>query len=69
VREESPNRFRVIGTVPTQRGARTIALDERTHKMYTATARFGAAPPSTSDNPHPRPPMIPGTFTLIVLGR
>jgi DNA-binding beta-propeller fold protein YncE len=59
VREESP----------TQRGARTIALDERTHKMYTATARFGAAPPSTSDNPHPRPPMIPGTFTLIVLGR
>jgi outer membrane protein assembly factor BamB len=69
VREESPDRFKVIGTVPTERGARTMALDERTHKVYTVTARFGPTPAPTSDNPRPRPPAIPGTFTILVLDR
>jgi DNA-binding beta-propeller fold protein YncE len=69
VREDSPDRFSVIGTVPTERGARTIALDERTHKVYTATAHFGPAPAPASDRPRPRPPIIPGTFTVLVLDR
>jgi DNA-binding beta-propeller fold protein YncE len=69
VREESPDRFSVVGTVPTERGARTIALDARTHRVYTATARFRAAPAPTSDRPRPRPPTVPGTFTILVLDR
>jgi len=69
VREESPDRFKVIDNVPTERGARTMALDERTHKVYTVTARFGPRPAPTSDNPRPRPPIIPGTFTFLVLDR
>jgi DNA-binding beta-propeller fold protein YncE len=69
VHEDSPDRFTVLGNVPTQRGARTMALDERTHKVYVVTAQFGPPPAPTADHPRPRPPMIPGTFTILVLDR
>src|SRR5580704_11712030 len=38
VREEPPNKFTVVESVPTQSGARTMALDEKTHRVYTVTA-------------------------------
>jgi hypothetical protein len=59
--------YSVAATVPTQRGARTMALDERTHVLYTVTAEFGPAPEPTKDNPRPRGAMIPGSFVVIVL--
>jgi DNA-binding beta-propeller fold protein YncE len=65
VREDSPSDFRVVQTVTTQRGARTMALDERTHHLYLATAQFGPPPAPTADRPHPRPSILPGTFELI----
>jgi DNA-binding beta-propeller fold protein YncE len=34
VHEDSPSAFAVVGTVPTGGGARTCALDEKTHKVY-----------------------------------
>jgi hypothetical protein len=46
-----------------------MALDERTHRIYTPTARFGPAPAPTADRPRPRPSVIPGTFTVLVLDR
>ncbi len=67
VHEDSPSRFSVAATVPTQRGARTLALDERTGKVYTVTAEYGPAPAPTPDRPRPRPAMVPGTFTLLVV--
>ena len=67
VQMDSPSRFSVIGTIPSQRGARTIALDERTHAVYTVSAEFGEAPAPTAENPRPRRPMVPGTFTVLVL--
>ena len=69
VREETPDSFRVVGTVPTQRGGRTVALDERTHRVYTVAADFGPAPEPTPDRPRPRPPVIPGSVVLLVLER
>jgi DNA-binding beta-propeller fold protein YncE len=51
----------------TQRGARTMALDERTHRIFLVTTDFGPAPPATPERPHPRPPIQPGTFRLLVL--
>jgi DNA-binding beta-propeller fold protein YncE len=69
VREDSPQRFTVVGNVPTQRGARTLALDPRTHRIYLSTAQFGETPPATVERPRPRPPMIPGTFTVLVVAR
>jgi YVTN family beta-propeller protein len=36
VKEISPNEYKVIDNVPTQKGARTIALDEKTHRVFTS---------------------------------
>jgi DNA-binding beta-propeller fold protein YncE len=69
VHEDSPTAFHVVSTVPTRRGARTLALDERTHRLYTVTAGFGPPPAATATEPHPRPSLIPGTFSLLVLER
>jgi DNA-binding beta-propeller fold protein YncE len=67
VRENSPDKFSVVDTVPTRVGARTLALDPRTHRIYTASASFGEAPPPTAEHPHPRPPMLPDSFVILVL--
>jgi DNA-binding beta-propeller fold protein YncE len=69
VHEDAPDRYRVVQTVTTQRGARTLALDERTHRVYTVTAEFGPPPAPTPERPRPRPSIIPGSFTLLVVGR
>ena len=67
--EDDPNHFSLVGNVPTRRGARTMALDDRTHKVYTVSAQFGPPPAPTADRPRPRPPMIPGSFVILVLSR
>jgi hypothetical protein len=46
-----------------------MALDERTHRIYTVAAAFGPAPAPTPSEPHPRPSLVPGTFSLLVLDR
>lgn len=69
VHEDSPSRFTVAQTVRTQRGARTLALDERTGKVYTVTAEYGPAPAPTPERPRPRPTMVPGTFTLLEVSK
>lgn len=68
IHENSADDFAVEANVPTQRGARTIALDLATHEIYEPTAEFGETPKPTADNPHPRPTMIPGSFKVLVLG-
>ncbi|MFN2578623.1 MAG: YncE family protein [Pyrinomonadaceae bacterium] len=69
VHEDSPSKFSVVENVPTFRRARTIALDAKTHQIYTVTAEFGPAPAPTTEQPRPRPPMVPGSFTLLVVSR
>ncbi len=54
----------IVDTVPTQVGARTIAIDERSGRVYLPTAKFG---PVTT--PGRRPPMLPGTFQILVVGK
>ena len=63
-----PQHFAVIQTVPTARGARTIALDAATHRLYLPTAQFGPTPAATADTPRPRPTILPGTFEVLVVG-
>jgi hypothetical protein len=67
VHEDSPTTFHVVSTATTRRGARTMTVDPRTHRLYTVTADFGATPAPTDSNPHPRPNLVPGTFSLLVL--
>ena len=69
VHEDAPDKFSIVANVETQRGARTIALDPKTHRVYLPTASYGEAPAATPENPRPRPPMVPGSFTILVLGR
>lgn len=44
VHQDTPDRYTVVATVPTMPGARTIALDTRTHVAYVFTPEFGPAP-------------------------
>ena len=62
-------RLEVLLNVATQRGARTMAVDEKTHRIFLVTAEFGPPPSPTADQPHPRPSQVPGTFTILVVGR
>ena len=55
-----------VQSLATQRGARTMALDESSHRVFLVTASFGPAPPATAEHPHPRPAILPGTFRLLV---
>ncbi|HEY7193971.1 MAG TPA: YncE family protein [Gemmatimonadales bacterium] len=67
IHEDAPDKFTVVGTVPTKRGARTMELDLKTHRIFTVTADFGPPPAPTPDRPRPRPPVLPGTFALLEL--
>ena len=69
IHEDSPDKFSVLETVVTQKGARTMALDSKTHRVFLVTAEFGPTPAPTTDHPHPRPSIVPGSFTLLVMGR
>lgn len=69
VHEDSPDKFTVIDNVPTERGARTMAVDLKTHRVYSDTAQFNPPPAPTPENPHPRPSMVPGSFVVLELER
>jgi DNA-binding beta-propeller fold protein YncE len=66
VQEESPNKFSVRQNLPTQLGARTLTLDEKTGRIFLPTAGFGPLPTDGSSH---RRPIIPGTFTVLVVGQ
>jgi len=65
VHEMSPDKYEVVDNVATQRSARTMALDMKTHHIYLPAAKFGEAPAPTEKNPRPRPPIVPGSFELL----
>lgn len=67
VHEDAPNTAHVVQNVATQRGARTMALDAKTHTVYLVSADFGPTPAPTTASPRPPSPMIPGSFTLLVI--
>jgi YVTN family beta-propeller protein len=67
VREEGKDKYAVAQTVATERGARTMTLDPKTHTIYLVTAKFGPPPPATAEQPRPRPTMVPGSFELLVV--
>ncbi len=62
------DKWAVLQTVATQRGARTMTLDPATHQLYLVTASVAQAPPTTESNAPRRPGYVPGTFTLLVAG-
>lgn len=63
--EKGPGEFAVLENVPTQKGARTLALDGRTHHVFLLAARFAPPPPATPERPRPYPAIVPGSVTLL----
>lgn len=67
VKQDSGEKFSVAENVPTQKGARTLALDAKTHKVFVVTADFGPPPAATAENPHPRRSIVPNSFVVLVV--
>jgi len=66
--EDTPDKYTLLETVKTQPGARTMALDRKTGRVYLSAAKLGRVPPATKEVPRPRAPMLPGTFGVLVFG-
>ena len=65
VQEVTPDSFKVIQNLETQLGARTVTLDNTTHRLYLPTAEFNPPPAPTAENPHPRPTIKANSFTIL----
>jgi len=69
IKEHSPTTFAVEQTVATPVRARTLTLDSKTGNILLVTAEFGPAPPLAPGARFSRAPMIPGTFSIVVVGK
>jgi len=67
ITQDGKDHFTVTGTLPTRKGARTMAVDTRTHLLYLPTAEYGPAP-EAKPGQRSRPPMIPESFQVLVVG-
>jgi DNA-binding beta-propeller fold protein YncE len=63
VREDDADHYTVVAIVPTRKSARTIALDEISHRLYMPAAEFEPLPANSP--PHARPEMKPDSFMLL----
>jgi DNA-binding beta-propeller fold protein YncE len=80
IKENGPDSFAVEQTVATPMRAKTLTLDTKTNQIYLITAEYGPVPAATAPaRPAPpgvpafmrgpRPPMIPGSFQILVVGK
>jgi hypothetical protein len=80
IKEDSPTSFSVEQTIPTRARAKTLTLDTKTNQIFEITAEYGPTPaPAPNATPPPagapaymrgpRPPMIPGSFQILVIGK
>jgi DNA-binding beta-propeller fold protein YncE len=66
--EDTPDSYTLVESVKTQAGARTMAVDRKTGRAYLSAAEFGPRPPAAPGGQQPRAPMLPGTFSVLVIG-
>lgn len=70
IKETSPTTFEVEQTLQTMSGARTITLDTKTNRIFTMSDERMAAPaPPPGGGRAGRPPAVPGSFTILMIGR
>jgi len=65
IHQDAPDRYHVAQTVETPQGSRNMGLDPTNHRVFIVSAKFGPAPAGGSG----RPPVLPGSFTLMVVER
>jgi len=70
IHQDDPDKYHVVENVQTAQGGRNMGLDPTTHRLFVVSARFGPPPTEATDaNPGRRPPLIPGTFMIMVVER
>jgi DNA-binding beta-propeller fold protein YncE len=70
VKETSPTTFEVEQNLQTMMGARTIAFDPRTNHLFAMSVERGPAPPQPAGGGRfNQGPAIPGTFTILMIGK
>jgi hypothetical protein len=72
IKEKSPTSFEVEQTLETMKGAKTLALDTKTNRLFTMAAEYGPPAPDAPPGPAGRPargPMIPGSFSILMIGK
>jgi outer membrane protein assembly factor BamB len=65
IHQETPDKYSVVETVKTPPFSRNMGLDPTSHRIYVASAQFGAAPAGGRG----RGPMVPGSFAVLVIER
>ena len=75
VKETSPTTFEMEQDLETMNGARTIALDTKTGHIFTMAQEYGPPPPPSANPPEGargrggRAPAVPGSFTILMIGK
>ena len=68
IHQDGPNKYHVVENVQTGERGRTMGIDPATHRIYIPVAKFGPVPAeSTATNPRRRAPMLPGSFSIVVV--
>ncbi len=67
--KNSGGKWAAVDTVPTERGARTLTVDPRTHRLYLLAAEYGAPAAAKSGEKKARPTILPDTFHVLVVGK
>ena len=70
IKEQSPTTFEVAQTVQTMTSAKTMTLDDKTHRVLLIAAEYGA--PTTPPPPGGRGgrgPMVPDSFSIVAVGK
>ncbi len=65
VQQKSKDSYEVIGTFETQKGAKTICVDKKSHNLYLTTAEYEEAKPSQDNNPRQRQAVKPNSFVVL----
>jgi hypothetical protein len=69
IHQDGPDAYRVVANLRTATGSRNMGLDPTTHRVFVVGAKFGPPPEATAANPRRRPPVIPGSFMMMVIER
>jgi outer membrane protein assembly factor BamB len=64
IHQDSPDQYHVVQTLQTPEGSRNMVLDPTSHRVFIVSAKFGPTPAGAR-----RGPILPGTFTLMVIER
>lgn len=67
--QEMAGKWEVLENIATERGARTITLDEKTHNVYLPTADSGPPAAATTPGQRGRPTFLPDSFKVLVVGK